>query len=1651
MSRVLRFAGIVVAALSLLLLIRPLAAQQINPGTNSGLPPFGSFHGSEFDQVNLSNGNLHIEIPIVSVKQRGGKVFTWKYVYDSPEFTNQFFPEPLPNNPTNGVYQVSLSPTDSVPNSGWRLVGPFDFGGGNVETDDTCPSTGMVYVHDYAFYITDPSGTKHPLALNMESDGSCQAQILSGPTLDGTGMIDNIQSGPLTLKDGTQLGRDTNGNLITTAFLPIGEVKDTLNRIPVTITNGTGYTIYAVVDSSGTSQTYRVDFETIPLSTDFCAHTLRVFGTSCFEDTDTMVVPQKLTLPNGKTYLFTYNTAGWGELTRVDLPTGGFITYTYQDTYAIQPVQGDGDTQPSLYGRRGAITRIVTNGSNVQAWTYTLGFQSPYVSTVIDPLGNKEVRSMPPIGGSSVESQVKYFDPSGNLLRTVDKVYASETDPTNTANQINVRLIRETTTLDNGLVSKKETDYETFSFNCLGRCPGTATRLNPTETREYDYGAAGSGTFGPLLRRTDYTYLHTGNSTYTNLNIVNRPTSIIVYNGSSAIQAQTQMEYDSYTAGLTASGAVQHDATFSTTYLTRGNLTATKRWRNTDGAWLTARNQYDDAGNILSTTDPLGHTNSFSYADTWTAQTGGSTCAPTAGPGKAYVTQTTDALGHTTASSFYSCTGFLGSATDNNSQTTTVAYDLFGRTTSAQFPSVAGAASFTYDDTALTVTTSRTRSAGASIYSKEHYDALGRLTQDEFCEDGTSACATSIKTDHTYDQVDRESTTSNPHRTATAPTDGITTTIYDALGRICVVVPPDGTLPTGGTCPATQPTNTIFTTYSGNTTTVTDQAGHRRKSVTDGLGRLSQVFEDPAVLNLETDYTYDTLDNLLAVNQKGGSAVSGNWRTRTFTYNSLSQLLTASNPESGTATYAYDADGNLINKTSPAPNQTASATVTLTYCYDALHRMTAKGSAFSPATPQVCSATPPTLPTPIATYVYDTQPGWGVTLSNPIGRMTEQYTGPLATVQTASIFSYDAVGRVLLNNQCTPSNCGTSAWPFSYTYDLAGDMLTGNNGVGVTFSYSYDPAARPAIMTSSFVDGQHPATLATVDPTLGYYASGAIRKITYGNSLTETEAYNNRLQPCRYNVNSSASALGSCTDTSPSGTVQDYNYGFNAGTANNGNIMSMVGTGNQIFNRSYTYDALNRLSTTADSATAQACKGLSWTYDAWGNRTDQTVTAGTCNPFHSAVDTNNRLSGAPYAYDVAGNMTHDASHSYTYDAENHLIQVDGTPGTCSTATACYIYDAAGRRVRKNTGTTSTEYLYSLSGNVAAEWRISPGFTGWSIGYIYLGSSLIAEYENATTNFIHKDHLGSTRLVTSLTRTVTDSMDYLPFGEQIAGSSTSTHKFTGKERDAESNLDNFGARYDSSSLGRFMSVDPSRNSINPINPQSWNRYLYVLNNTLANVDRNGLWPTYIHDEIYEAVFGGTLTPQQIKLIEKVSANQDAILKGGQDPKNSNQHAQCAPGQSMTACTKGIADHITVNLAKAKAVGDVQGLSKLALTYFATAAHTLTDMGSPSHAAPDGTPTTWNGIFGRGAIPHVFGEMDEALDWYGIGQSVRNLVGGFIQSFPEDASKLGNPNAAIQRAIEKIVDNYFSNPNLDESNQLERELARQCALGNRAGCN
>jgi len=298
-----------------------------------------------------------------------------------------------------------------------------------------------------------------------------------------------------------------------------------------------------------------------------------------------------------------------------------------------------------------------------------------------------------------------------------------------------------------------------------------------------------------------------------------------------------------------------------------------------------------------------------------------------------------------------------------------------------------------------------------------------------------------------------------------------------------------------------------------------------------------------------------------------------------------------------------------------------------------------------------------------------------------------------------------------------------------------------------------------------------------------------------------------------------------------------YSYGT---TNNNGNVQSIAYNGGGLsYTQTFGYDALNRLTT------AQENSGANWSqtngYDRYGNRW---IDLGGGNQSLYFTTSNNRITGA--SYDNAGNLLNDGYHSYAYDAENKISKVDGT--------SAYVYDGNGERVRKLIG-ENLRFIYGLSGQLIAEYSGSTG--ALTKEYIYGPNGLVATIEPTTINsngtrYTTSDHLGSPRVISNSSAGVVSRHDYMPFGEEIGsgvggrtvGSGFGVaeglrKKFTSHERDAETGLDYMQARYYSSGQGRFSSPDPLLASGESRNPQSWNRYAYVLNNPVRLIDPNGL--------------------------------------------------------------------------------------------------------------------------------------------------------------------------------------------------------------------
>jgi RHS repeat-associated protein len=209
-----------------------------------------------------------------------------------------------------------------------------------------------------------------------------------------------------------------------------------------------------------------------------------------------------------------------------------------------------------------------------------------------------------------------------------------------------------------------------------------------------------------------------------------------------------------------------------------------------------------------------------------------------------------------------------------------------------------------------------------------------------------------------------------------------------------------------------------------------------------------------------------------------------------------------------------------------------------------------------------------------------------------------------------------------------------------------------------------------------------------------------------------------------------------------------------------------------------------------------------------------------------SVDQNtNRINTSGYGYDAAGNMTNDSLHTYAFDAENRITQVDG--GT--TAANTYL---GALRVKKVAGSTTTVYVYSGSKPIAE-------YVGGTLSkeYIYGGSGLLATIAGSTVTYEHPDHL-SIRAESDSSGNLIRSYGHFPFGETwYEVGTTNKWDFTSYERDSESGLDYAQFRYYSSRLGRFMSGDWLAGDA--FGPQSLNRYTYVLNDAVNSIDPLGL--------------------------------------------------------------------------------------------------------------------------------------------------------------------------------------------------------------------
>jgi len=843
------------------------------------------------------------------------------------------------------------------------------------------------------------------------------------------------------------------------------------------------------------------------------------------------------------------------------------------------------------------------------------------------------------------------------------------------------RLTETVTTLvDTNQVSK------TSAINPSDQSVGFDQFNNQTDVWEYDFG---TGSPGSLKRRTHTTYLTTSSYINANTNVQlgshlrSLPTMVQTFDGANNEKSRTVFEYDTHSgdfhAALVPRSAIsgmcalvtsptQCDNTNPGVYTNRGNATAITSSLLVNGVVdrsISRYQQYDVAGNMVKIIDPRSTLNNiiaseFDFSDAFGVadNEARNNTAPLelSQPGQAsyaFPTKITNALGHITYLQYDYYLGKPVNSEDANQIVSNASYDdLLDRPTQVRLGLATNAANqrtFIYNDTDRIIRTTSDLDAldDNKLKTETSYDGLGRVTEERRFLEGADYIAVrqvpfvSVQDGTVWRPASR---VSNPFRPLLLPPNGDeqllwTTSLVDSLDRPIKITTPDNAL--------------ISTSYLGNEVTVTDQAGKTRKSISDALGRLRSVYENPGGLNFLTTYDYDTLNCLTTVSQ-------GTQTPRSFVCDSLGRMTSASNPESGTSIFEYDDNNNLIHKTD-------ARGVTITYVYDALNRITSR--TYSDSTPAV-------------SFDYD-----AANVANSKGLLTSISS----SISSYSYGGYDPFGRVLSGSQVTDGQ----SYSMTYTYNRAGRLKTQTYPSGRVVTSEYDDSGRLAGVKNP-ASGLFYVGAAATDSVqrIQYTSHGAAKTMKLGNGLWQHTDFNSRLQ---------VTQIGVGTSSSDSSVLKlDYTYGELVGgnldpTKNNGDVQSQTITlpGISAIVQNYEYDELNRLKKAQEVGTNGWTEQFS--YDQFGNRTNVTVTDNPASKLPTSVPdidpANNRIKvlntqsqPTGFGYDGAGNLTQEPEpgstlKKYIYDAESRLIQAKRQSGATETEIGAYHYDGEGRRVK----------------------------------------------------------------------------------------------------------------------------------------------------------------------------------------------------------------------------------------------------------------------------------------------------------------------------------------------------------------------------------
>lgn len=860
---------------------------------------------------------------------------------------------------------------------------------------------------------------------------------------------------------------------------------------------------------------------------------------------------------------------------------------------------------------------------------------------------------------------------------------------------------------------------------------------------------------------------------------------------------------------------------------TKGNVSRITRWLDTgdDPQELFG---YDDFGNQVCSKDARGNVSFVSYDD----DTHSYPRVVTNAKGQSLISQYYGVDGQSTDNGLY---GQLKSITDPNGAQKVTEYDVFGRKVRDQL-SDGSWATWAYNNFGTVGAQHARLQNSLGLWYEIYFDGQGRPIKTRQPGPGDVSGTNVIATGKTYDRRGLLKKESLPYFEGGTVFNKVNS--YDPLGRLLRVDKPDGS--SEQSCYG----------YDGSVVQI-DANRHKKRQLFDSRNRLVRVDEYQGAYSscstavgssyATTFYQYDSLDNLTQVENATGNLTK-------LTYDSLGRKITMRDPDMGNWSYGFDAAGNL-NYQRDGKGQM------ILFEYDALNRLTKK----SYATGGLVIAAEAT--NAMAEHTF------GYLGNNELflpSVLSDKVNEDGLVIGSKVLFSYDdptrsnSVGRI---SQMVDDSGSTD---YYYVDPLARKSRVDRTIDGQTYGITTEADAMQRTKAITYPDGTVVPYL--YDPAgnlwhVGDYAEfseynafGRAKKVSYQNGVTADYNYlaeNGRLQSSR---------VGTAT--------ADYinrQYGYFA----NGNVKTIADALDSDRSQSFGYDSLDRIKT-AESVIYGA---LTYDYDQLGNLTHKEgidFITDTAQKPHQLVSSSN---GRWYDYDANGNMLSDGVRSFEYDAENRPVSI-----SYSGQITEFVYDGLGNRVKKSGPQGDRLYIGKLVEKTGL------GMTK----FIFAGQQRIALVSDLTTFYYHQDHLGGTSVVTDSSGNKVEQMFYKPFGELVedVGTVSVTHKYTGQELDAETDLYFYNARYYNPGIGRFVSADTI--VPHPFNPQSLNRYSYVLNNPVKLVDPTG------HAESDADGDGDGDDVDEAAAQEPSASGRDYCSEPYQDAKGTWHIEICSPG-------------------------------------------------------------------------------------------------------------------------------------------------------------